>query len=39
MLGAVLFAHQEMQTVISVIEQMADEVAQLEWQAEEEDLA
>ncbi len=41
MLGAVLFAHQEMQTVISVIEQMADEVGKprWEWQAEEEDLA
>ena len=37
MLGAVLFAHQEMQTVISVIEQMADEVGKprWEWQAEE----
>jgi polyribonucleotide nucleotidyltransferase len=41
MLGAVLFAHQEMQTVISVIEQLADEVGKprWEWQAEEEDLA
>ena len=40
MLGAVLFAHQEMQTVISVIDQMAEEVGKprWEWQAEEEDV-
>ena len=36
MLGAVLFAHQEMQTVITVIQQLADEVgkSRWEWQAE-----
>ncbi len=36
MLGAVLFAHQEMQAVITVIEQLADEVgkSRWEWQAE-----
>ena len=41
MLGAVLFAHQEMQAVISVIEQLATEVGKprWDWQAEEEDLA
>ena len=37
MLGAVLFAHQEMQTVISVIEELAAETSKprWEWQAEE----
>jgi polyribonucleotide nucleotidyltransferase len=41
MLGAVLFAHQEMQTFISVIDQMAEEIGKprWEWQAEEEDVA
>ena len=41
MLGAVLFAHQEMQTVISVIDQMAEEIGKprWEWQADEEDVA
>ena len=41
MLGAVLFAHQEMQTVISVIDQMAEEIGKprWEWQAEDEDVA
>jgi len=41
MLGAVLFAHQEMQAVISVIEQLAAEAGKprWDWQAEEEDLA
>ena len=36
MLGAVLFAHQEMQAVITVIEQLADEIgkSRWEWQAE-----
>ena len=36
MLGAVLFAHQEMQTVITVIQELADEVgkSRWEWQAE-----
>ena len=39
MLGAVLFAHQEMQTVITVIQQLADEVgkSRWEWQAETQD--
>ncbi|MAA55133.1 MAG: polyribonucleotide nucleotidyltransferase [Porticoccaceae bacterium] len=38
MLGAVLFAHQEMQTVITVIQQLADEIgkSRWEWQAETE---
>jgi len=40
MLGAVLFAHQEMQTVISVIEELVSEAGKprWDWQAEEEDL-
>ena len=40
MLGAVLFAHQEMQTVISVIEQLAAETGKprWEWQAEEKNV-
>ena len=39
MLGGVLFAHQEMQTVISVIEELAAEAGKprWDWQAEEED--
>ena len=32
MLGAVLFAHQEMQTVITVIEQLADEIGKSRWE-------
>ena len=38
MLGGVLFAHQEMQTVISVIEELASEAGKprWDWQAEEE---
>ena len=38
MLGAVLFAHQEMQIVITVIQQLADEIgkSRWEWQAETE---
>ena len=41
MLGGVLYAHQEMQAVIGVIEQLVAEVGKprWEWQAEEEDLA
>jgi len=41
MLGGVLFAHQEMQTVISVIEELAAEAGKprWDWQAEEEDVA
>lgn len=41
MLGAVLFAHQEMQSVISVIEELTSEAGKprWDWQAEEEDLA
>lgn len=40
MLGGVLYAHQEMQAVIGVIEQLVAEVgkSRWEWQAEEEDL-
>ena len=40
MLGGVLFAHQEMQTVISVIEDLAAEAGKprWDWQAEEEDV-
>ena len=40
MLGAVLFAHQEMQAVISVIDELVSEVGKprWDWQAEEEDL-
>jgi len=41
MLGAVLFAHQEMQTVIKVIEELASEAAKprWDWQPEEENTA
>ena len=41
MLGGVLFAHQEMQTVISVIEELAAEAGKprWDWHAEEEDVA
>ena len=40
MLGGVLFAHQEMQTVISVIEELAAEAGKprWDWQAEEENI-
>ncbi len=40
MLGGVLFAHQEMQTVISVIEELAAEAGKprWDWQAEEENV-
>ena len=40
MLGGVLFAHQEMQTVISVIEELATEAGKprWDWQAEDEDV-
>jgi polyribonucleotide nucleotidyltransferase len=40
MLGAVLFAHQEMQTVITVIEQLTAEAGKprWDWQAEEENV-
>jgi len=31
MLGGVLFAHQEMQSVINVIEQLADEAGKPQW--------
>ena len=41
MLGGVLYAHQEMQTVITVIEELAAEAGKprWDWQAEEEDVA
>jgi polyribonucleotide nucleotidyltransferase len=41
MLGGVLYAHQEMQTVISVIEELAAEAGKprWDWQAEEENVA
>ncbi len=40
MLGAVLYAHQEMQSVITVIEQLAEEAGKprWDWQAEAEDV-
>ena len=31
MLGGVLFAHQEMQTVIDVVQELADEVGKPRW--------
>jgi polyribonucleotide nucleotidyltransferase len=41
MLGAVLFAHQEMQTVIKVIDELVEEVGKprWDWQAEEDNTA